>query len=132
MALLHYLDAFDTKFAFQLRERNSATLANMKNDAIGVETNLMAKKMKLNAEWKGVKDEPSSSQSTDAKFEVMLKMMEKVVDKLTPPRVEPQPQTRNPNFIRPPGPQILQRYQRNLEDQQAIRPPFPKNLQGSG
>lgn len=61
----------------------------------------MAKNMKLKDERKGVKNKFSSSQSTNAKFDVMLKMMEKMVEKLTPPRVEPQPQIRNPNFRRP-------------------------------
>lgn len=85
-------------------------MADMQNNAIGVETNSLAKKMKMATERKGVKDEPSSS--TNTKFDDILKTMEKLVPKLTP-RAEPQPQIRNPNFRRPPGPQVHQRDQKN-------------------
>ena len=65
-----------------------------------------------------------------------MKTMERLMDKLVldnrpPNREKPEPQIRNPNFIRPlPPPQIMQRDQRNIgnmEDQQ-IRPPLPKNM----
>ena len=53
------------------------------NDAIEVEVNLMTSskmKQKLDPEKKKVKDEaqPSSSHSSDAKFDTMMKTMEKL------------------------------------------------------
>jgi hypothetical protein len=119
-----------------LRERRYATLADMMNDAIEVEANLMASgkiKIKVEAEKKKVKEEnqPSSSKSADIKLDMMVKTMEKLVERLTldnrpPPRERQDPQVRNPNFRRPPVPQIRQRDQRNQGDQQ-IRPPFQEN-----
>ena len=44
---LHYPDAFDPGMTFQLRERNTATLEEMKNIAVDVEANLLNKKEKL-------------------------------------------------------------------------------------
>ena len=41
VAQLHYADAFDSDFALTLRERRSTSLADMMNDAIEVEVNLM-------------------------------------------------------------------------------------------
>jgi hypothetical protein len=41
---LHYPDAFDPEMAFQLRERNTATLEEMKNVAVDVEANLLNKR----------------------------------------------------------------------------------------
>jgi hypothetical protein len=42
-ALLHYSYAFDPEMAFQLREMNTTTLEEMRNNAIGVESNLLIK-----------------------------------------------------------------------------------------
>ena len=44
MEKLHYAKAFDDEFAFFLRERRFATLADMMNDAIEVEINMMSSK----------------------------------------------------------------------------------------
>ena len=49
-AHLHFPDAFDPEMAFQLRERNTATLEEMQNIAVDVEANLLNKKAKLKAE----------------------------------------------------------------------------------
>lgn len=84
----------------------------------------MAKKAKMKVERRvGFKEESFSS--PDLKFGVMLKNMEKLVDKLTPPRGENQPQVRNPNFKRPLVAQNCPREQKTPEEQQpAVRPPF--------
>ena len=75
----------------------------MQKKIVGVEANLLAKKAKMKIERRVVfKDEPSSLEGT--KFDVMLNTMDKLVDKFTPPRSEPQPQVRNPNFKMPLGP----------------------------
>jgi hypothetical protein len=47
LAHLHYPDAFDPEMAFQLRERNTATLEEMKKIAVDVEANLLNRKAKV-------------------------------------------------------------------------------------
>ena len=79
----------------------------------------------------------TSSSSAEVKFEMMLKTMEKLMDRLTVDarpfnREQGDPQIRNPNFRRPnpPVPQHnRQRDQRNPRnhEEQPIRPPFPEN-----
>ena len=57
---LHCVDAFSSDFSLFLRERKSATLADMMNDVIEVEANLMAFgkiKIKVETEKKKVKKE---------------------------------------------------------------------------
>ena len=131
----------DNDFAFSLRERKSATLAAMFTDALEVEANMMASgKMKHRDIDRRKKEEklPSTSSSTnDVKFEMMMKTMEKLMDRLTMDtrpfnREQGDPQIRNPNFRRPNPPvppQNRQRDQRNPRNQeeQPIRPPFPEN-----
>lgn len=83
----------------------------------------MEKKAKMKVERiLGFKKESSSS--TDLKFDVILKIMEKMVDKLTPP-CENQPEVRNPNFRRPQATQNYPREQKAPEEQQLlVQPPF--------
>jgi len=50
LALQHYLNAFDPKMAYKLRERDLVTLEEMKNRAVSVEANLMIKKSQLKHE----------------------------------------------------------------------------------
>ena len=58
IAKLHYAKGFDDDFSLLFRERRSATLADMMNDAIEVEVNLMAsKKGKYRFDTKKVKEE---------------------------------------------------------------------------
>lgn len=109
-AQLHYVDAFDNYFVLTLRERKSTSLDNMMNDAIEVEVNLMASskmKQKIDLERKKIKDEiqASSSHSSDARFDSMMKNMEKIMERLVVgdrPMATQQvePQIRNPNFRR--------------------------------
>ena len=129
-AKLHYVGAFDNDFAFSLRERKSVTLVAMFTDALEVEANMMASgKMKHRDIDRRKKEEnlPSTSSSTtDIKFEMMLKTMEKLMDKLTMDnrafnREQVDPQIRNPNFRRP-NPHVLpqnrQRDMRNPRNQE--------------
>jgi hypothetical protein len=53
LALLHYSDAFDLEMAFHLRERNTTTLEEIHNNAIGVEVDLLIKNSKLKGKKKG-------------------------------------------------------------------------------
>ena len=84
MAKLHYVEGFDDDFSLLLRERRSATVADIMNDAIEVKVNLMAsKKGTYRFETKKVKEEaqPSTSQSSsDAKIDSMLNVMERFVE----------------------------------------------------
>ena len=116
MEKLQYAQAFDDEFALFLRERRFATLADMMNDAIEVEINMMSSKRgKYKSETRKVKDEPQSS--LDSKFDSMLKVMEKLVDKFSIAdrqvvRDSNEPQIRNPNFRQlrqqpPQQPQIM-------------------------
>ena len=82
----------------------------MFTDALEVEANMMASgKMKHRDIDRRKKEEnfPSTSSSTnDVKFEMMLKTMEKLMDRLTMDnrgfnREQAEPQIRNPNFRRP-------------------------------
>ena len=58
MAKFHYDEWFDDDFSLLLRERRSTTLADMMNDAIEVEVNIMAcRKGKYIFETKKVKEE---------------------------------------------------------------------------
>ena len=82
MEKLHYAEAFDDEFALLPREIRSATLADMMNDAIEVEINMMSSKRgKYKFETRKVKDEAQSS--LDLKFDSIMKVMEKCVDKLS-------------------------------------------------
>jgi hypothetical protein len=49
LSLLHYPDSFDSEMAFRLRERDTATIEEMKNIAVDVEANFLKKNTKLRA-----------------------------------------------------------------------------------
>ena len=107
MEKLHYVEAFDDDFSLFLRERRSATLASMMSDAIEVDINMMSSKRgRYKVEDKKVKEEPqASTSSSDPKFDSMMKVMEKLVDKLSinnkPATRDNEPQIRNPNYRLP-------------------------------
>ena len=116
---LHYVESFDNDLALLLRERKSATLPTMFTDALEVESNMMAcgkiKQREDVDKRKGREEFPSTSifsSFNDVKFEMMLKSMEKLMDRII---VEARPVNReqnelhiiNPNFrspIPPPPP----------------------------
>ena len=78
---LHFLDAFDPEMAFQLRERNIATLEEMQNIAVDVEANLLNKKAKLKAEEKDrTKNRriPSSKVKLDVLANIVKEMMQEI------------------------------------------------------
>ena len=138
---LHYVDAFDSEFTLLLREIRSTSLENMMQDSIEVEDNLStSNKTKQRGDNRRVKEEAQTStsqSSTYAKMDLMMKSMEIFIDRLyvddrgqNVNRERNEPQIRNPNFKQPrqstpQPPQILQREQRNNNDQ--VRPPFHQN-----
>ena len=117
--------------SYQLRERNPATLVEMKINVVSVEANFLAKEVKLRTEKQVTIKEQSSSPS-DVKLDTLVKTMERMMERMTltdkiSPR-EPQgvPQVRNPNLRRQ-QPQIKQRDPINPVDQQQIRLPFQES-----
>ena len=129
-----------SEFTLFLRETRFVSLTDMMDDAIEVEVNLIASnKTKQRNDTRRVKEEEpqaSTSQSrSNAKFNMMIKTMEKMIDKFSTDdknqmKDQNEPQVRNPNFRRhqgPPVPQVIPRGQRNPNEQQ-IRPPFQENL----
>ena len=106
----------------------------MMNDAIELEVNLMSSiNIKNKTEVIKLKEEPQASTSrstSDAKFDMMMKVLEKLIDKISiderhPSRYHNETHIRNANFRSPqgpPSPQILQRGQRHQNDQ--VRHPF--------
>ena len=86
-AKLHYVNAFDNDFALLLRERKSATLPAMFTNALEVEANMMACgkiKLRVEVDRRKCREEihptSSTSSSSDVKFEMMLKTMEKLMN----------------------------------------------------
>ena len=121
MANFHYAKAFDDGFSLFFREIRSTTLADMMYDAIEVEINMMSSKRgKYKSDTRKVKDEPRSL--SHSKFDSMMKVMEKLVDKLSIAdrqaiRDNNEPQIRNPNLRQPrQQPQIMQRLERPSND----------------
>jgi hypothetical protein len=74
---LHFPDAFDPEMAFQLRERNTATLEEMKNIAVDVETNLLIKRLKVKNK------EKEQLQSSEAKLDILASTMEEMMQKIS-------------------------------------------------
>ena len=87
MSKLHFAEAFDDEFSLFLRERRPPTLEQMMFDAIEVEINMMSSNMgryKVDTrEQRKPKEEPQASTSADPKFDSLMKVMEKLVDRLS-------------------------------------------------
>ena len=73
LAKLHFPEAFDPEMDFQLRERNTASLEEMQNVAVDVETNLLIKRSKLKDK------EMEQMKSSEAKLEILASAMEKMM-----------------------------------------------------
>ena len=114
----------------------------MFTDALEVEASMMesGKMKQRDIDRRKIREEnmPSTSSSaTDIKFEMMLKIMEKLMDRLTMDnrsfnREQADPQIRNRNFRRPNPPMLTQNRQRDMrnprnQEEQQVRPPFPEN-----
>lgn len=91
LALIKFPDGFDPDMAYQLRERDPATLEDMQKIVVSVEANLLAKKARTKTEKKvTIKEEAFSSDH-------LLCKIEKIFDRLTIAD-KPETQIRNPNF----------------------------------
>jgi hypothetical protein len=74
---LHFPDAFDPEIAFQLRERNTATLEEMQNIAVDVETNLLIKRSKVKNK------EKEQLKSSEAKLDILASTMEEMMHRIS-------------------------------------------------
>ena len=124
LALIKFPDGFDTDMAYQLRERDPATLEDMQKIAVSVEANLLAKRARAKAKKKvTIKEEVST-------LDQVLRKMEKMFDKLTIDKSEPQ--FINPKFCGQQQPQfrIKQREQRAQDQatQQQVKTPLQQNF----
>ena len=81
LALLHYPDSFDLEMEFQLRERNTTTLKEMKDSAISVEANLLIKRSKLEAEDRKNKEKEHLT-SPKVKLDILASTMEEMLHKI--------------------------------------------------
>jgi hypothetical protein len=120
-AQLRYIDSFESDFSLLLRERRSTSLYDMMSDEIKVEVNIMASgKIKYNYDRDinkvQYKTQPSTSQSSEERFELMMKTMEKLMEMMY---LDNKPNTREQADVPPRNqrrlvvPQIRQRDQRN-------------------
>jgi hypothetical protein len=75
-AHLHYPEAFDPEMAFQLRERNTASLEEMQSIAVDVETNLLIKRSKLKDQ------EMEQLKSSEAKWQILVSTIEEMMQKI--------------------------------------------------
>ena len=84
---IQYAKSFYNKFTLWLSERISASLVDMMNDAIEVEINLSVAKEKRREEGERREDKEhektSSSNSQEARVDMMMKIMENLMERLT-------------------------------------------------
>ena len=88
---LTYANAFDSDFCLLLRERRCATLADMQDAALEVESNIMAtEKLKTHADRRRQRGEASSSSasSSEPKLDTMTKMIESLAAEISKLKVE--------------------------------------------
>ena len=139
--MIKFPDGFDADVSYQLRERNSTTLADMHKSALSVEANLLAKRARQRSERRvTIKEEPSTSNS-DSKLDSLARAVERMMERLTVSDINPlrenptAPQVRNSNFRRNP-PQIRQRDPRDQREQrgpdQQIGLPLQENYVDEG
>ena len=126
LALIKFLDGFDTDMSYQLRERNPKTLEQMQSNVVSVEANLLAKKTQMGNEKKVVfKEETSTS---DRKVDILAKSLERIMDRLENmerknqwENQQQQPPIRNPNFRKNPN------IAKNATRDQQINPHLQEN-----
>lgn len=119
LAMVKFPDGFDADMAYQLREREPATMEDMQKIAVSVEANLLSKRARAKAKKKFKVKEESSS------MDQLLKKVEQILERVKLDK--PEPQVRNPNFHGQQQPQyrIRQRDHRSQEQttQQPVQTP---------
>lgn len=126
LALIKFHDGFHKNMAYQLRERNTPTLEEMKSVVVSLQSNLLAKRTRVRNERRGTSNDEASS--SDIKIDSLAKGMEKLMHRIGNMERKPQwdnqqaPLVRNPNLKKKPKP----KYWENGSDQN-IRPHFQEN-----
>ena len=90
-AKLTYANAFDSDLCLLLRERRCATLADMQDAALEVESNIMAvEKLKSHTNGRRQRGEASSSSasSSEPKLDKMTRMIESLAAEISKLKVE--------------------------------------------
>ena len=115
---------------YSLRERDFATLEDMKRGALSVEVNLMEKRARMKAEKRVYFREESTPSTSNSKMERMMEEMMKemmkemsIIKRAQANQNQTAPQNRNQN-------QNVRRNQppnRPRDDDQQIAPPFHQN-----
>lgn len=131
LALYKFPDGFDPDMAYQLKERAPQTLADMKNGAVSVEANLIAKRNRARMERRTTfKEEPSAfDQKLDAIISGLQRLGERVenVERKSSWEGQQSNTIRNPNFRKTQN----ENASRSSPDHD-IRPPFQDNyVEGS-
>jgi hypothetical protein len=118
VAQLRYIDSFDNDFSLLLRERRLENLDSTMSNVVEVEVNMMASrkiKSKFNRGDKRNQGDaqPSTSRSSDDRFNMMMKTIEKLMERISMgnrpiARGQNDPQPRNQNLQRVQIPQIKQ------------------------
>jgi len=88
---LSYANAFDSDFCLLLRERRCATLADMQDVALEVESNIIAaEKLKSHADRRRQRGEPSSSSpsSSEPTLDKMTRKIESLAAKISKLKIE--------------------------------------------
>ena len=81
-ALLHYPGAFDPEMEFQLRERNIATLEEMRNIAVDVEAHLRIRRARLREEeMKNI--DPEKLISLEVKLDMLVSAVDEMMQNIT-------------------------------------------------
>ena len=136
-AKLAYANSFDSDFCLLLRERRCATLADMQDAALEVESNIMAaEKLKSHADRRRQRGEASSSpaSTSEPKLDKMTKMIESLAAEISKLKVkQTSGKTRQQNAFAPRNPnlfrkaneqlQIMQRGEETKEDHK-VKAPF--------
>jgi len=126
LALIKFLDGFDSDMAYQLRERAPQTLEDMPNIAVSVEANLITKRNRARAERRTTfKEEPSAlEQKLDEIIKGMHRLGDRVetVERKSSWEGQQSNTIRNPNFRKNQSPNVGR-----AGPDQDIRPPFQEN-----
>ncbi len=105
--MMDYYETFKGGICLALRERKPPTLDDMMNAAIEVGDSVLATRRHKQEEGR-VREEnqPSTSASTNENFDLMMKTMNLMLERLSmdnrpPPKDHVEPHVKNPNFKRP-------------------------------
>lgn len=109
-AQLQYVEAFDSEFTLLLCKRKSTSLVDMMNEAVEVEVNLTSARRKKieEGEWQREEnarkreketEQPSTSYTQETRDNMIVKTLEKIMERLTvndqPPHREQQNRNQN-------------------------------------